>query len=600
MFLTASNGSIFQIRNGRALIGSASDCSVRLTGQGIEPHHCEIAEDGAGKWSIVNLCRRPISVNGTVFDQGSLPLAQPSQVRISTHDFEVWESSNSGPIADTLRKRLFDFLNDLHTAVLDKLRNLPPAENEKEERNRIEAELEHQFRNTRLDPEFETYLASQALSGMLINRIHGYGIDGIPVSIDAATAAIVSRIESLLKIGEATSAPEKTEKVEALMPWVLRSQPDLLRARLRRDLALALLREHLIDLMFGLGPLGDLMQIPDVNDIMVLPSGHIFIERRGQMQDSGRKMLSSVVSNRIVERIVTRQGRRIDHASPMVDARVKDGSRLNAIIEPLAVDGPALTIRRFSDKRNTLEDLVARKTLPANVGEFLAACVMARKNIVISGGTGSGKTTLLNALAAKISPEERIVTVEDTAEMRLMQTHVITLQARPANLEGKGAVTIRDLVRNTLRMRPDRILVGECRGPETLDMLQAMNTGHAGSMTTIHSNSAQDAVRRLETMTMEADSKLPSRAIREQIASAVDIIIQITRMKDIRRVISVCEVGDFDEETESIVVEEIFSWRERRWKKGRISQGLLEFTGYVPVFFDDLLSHGAAMTCLVS
>jgi pilus assembly protein CpaF len=342
------------------------------------------------------------------------------------------------------------------------------------------------------------------------------------------------------------------------------------------------------------------MRIPDINDIMVLPSGHIFIERQGRMQDSGRKMLSNVVSHRIVERIVTSQGRRIDHSSPMVDARVKDGSRLNAIIEPLAVDGPALTIRRFSNKRITLEDLVDKKTIPKNVAQFLSACVAARKNIVISGGTGSGKTTLLNALAAKISPEERIVTVEDTAEMRLLQTHVITLQARPANLEGEGEVTIRKLVRNTLRMRPDRILVGECRGGETLDMLQAMNTGHSGSMTTIHANSAEDAVRRLETMTMEADSKLPSRAIREQISSAVDIIIQITRMKDIRRVISICEVGDFDEDTQGIVVEEIFSWRERRWKKGRFSSGSLEFTGYVPQFFDELLSNGAEMTCLVS
>jgi Flp pilus assembly CpaF family ATPase len=598
MFLTSSDGNIYPIRPPKAILGSATDCAVRLSGPGVEPRHCEIADDGRGQWFLVNLCRRPITVNNNVIEGGSVPIGQATRIRFAQYDFETWETSNSGPIADRLREELFEFEKKLQNSVLDKLRNLPPAD-EKEDRVRIEAELERQFLNTRLKEEFIPYLASQALSGMLINRIHGFN-EGIPKHLKPAVEAVLARIESLMKLSEASSNPEKTERVEALMPWVLRLNEKVLRTELRRDLAVALLRVHLIDLMFGLGPLEDLMRIPDINDIMVLPSGHIFIERQGRMQDSGRKMLSNVVSHRIVERIVTSQGRRIDHSSPMVDARVKDGSRLNAIIEPLAVDGPALTIRRFSNKRITLEDLVDKKTIPKNVAQFLSACVAARKNIVISGGTGSGKTTLLNALAAKISPEERIVTVEDTAEMRLLQTHVITLQARPANLEGEGEVTIRKLVRNTLRMRPDRILVGECRGGETLDMLQAMNTGHSGSMTTIHANSAEDAVRRLETMTMEADSKLPSRAIREQISSAVDIIIQITRMKDIRRVISICEVGDFDEDTQGIVVEEIFSWRERRWKKGRFSSGSLEFTGYVPQFFDELLSNGAEMTCLVS
>ncbi len=600
MFLTTTDGQIFQIREGKAILGNSASCEIRLTGHGVEAKHCEISEDGAGKWSIKTLCDRPISVNGALLREGSLPISQHSRIQISTYDFEVWHSSASSPISKRLRAWLFDFEREIHNEILDKLRNLPPAD-ETEDRERIEGELERRFRNTRIDPEPEAYLASQALSDILMNRIHGIGNKGIPDSIKADVIAVVARIEGMLKIGPAGVATDKIEKVEALMPWVMRTNASLLEPKLRRGLAEVLLRVHLIDFIFGFGPIGDLMQLPDVNDIMVLPSGFIFIERRGQMQDSGRKMLSPDVSHRIVERIITKEGRRIDEDLPMVDARMKhDGSRLHAIIKPLAVHGPALTIRRFSDRRTTLEELVALGTIPENVREFLAACVMARKNIVISGGTGSGKTTLLNALAARISPEERIITVEDTAEIRLFQTHIITLQARPANLEGKGEITIRRLVQNTLRMRPDRILVGECRGGETLDMLQAMNTGHAGSMTTVHANSAPDAIRRLETMTMVGDSNLPSRAIREQISSAVDIIIQITRMKDIRRVISVCEVVEFEQETESVIVEEVFAWRERRWKKGRIGQGRLEFTGYVPVFFDELLNHGAKMTCLVS
>jgi pilus assembly protein CpaF len=278
---------------------------------------------------------------------------------------------------------------------------------------------------------------------------------------------------------------------------------------------------------------------------------------------------------------------------------VADGSRLNAIIEPLAVDGPALTIRRFSDKKFTIADLIANRTLTENAANFLSACVLARKSIVVSGGTGSGKTTLLNALASYIPADERVVTVEDTAEISIPQIHVVRLQARPANLQGAGAVTIRHLVRNTLRMRPDRIIVGECRGGEALDMLQAMNTGHNGSMTTIHANSPQDGMRRLEVMSMEAEGiDLPSRALREQIVSAVDLVIQISRMAHrARRVTSICEVVEIDEEKGHIILEEIYSYR-RKKGAGPFSTSSLAFTGYVPTYFDDLLAAGADLTCL--
>jgi pilus assembly protein CpaF len=309
--------------------------------------------------------------------------------------------------------------------------------------------------------------------------------------------------------------------------------------------------------------------------------------------------LSAEVSRLIVERIVSAQGRRIDQSSPMVDARVAGGSRLNAIVQPIAVKGPVLTIRRFSDKRMALADLVSNGTVTRGVSEFLAACIVARKSIVISGGTGSGKTTLLNALASYIPNTERIITVEDTAEMQLTQVHVVTLQAKPANMEGESAVSIRQLVRNTLRMRPDRIIVGECRGGETLDMLQAMNTGHDGSMTTIHANSPWDAMRRLEVMAMEAEGmNLPSRALREQIASAVDIVIQISRVAHrARRVISICEVMGIDEDNGAIILEEIYKFRKRKGT-GAFSRSALAFTGYIPSFFDQLLTCGAELTCL--
>lgn len=594
MFLTTQDRRIFPVRGNEALIGCDPGCAVRLSGPGIESRHCRLESDSAGKWSIVNLTAQRVLVDENVVGKNCCRrISQPCSIRIGGYQLDMWESAASGPIAERLRRSLYELEMDLHTAVLDRLRPLPPAESEKEERERVEAEVERQFRNTRFDPgggghEFESYLALQAMSGMLISRIHGLGTEAIPASIRSSVETLLGKLETMLELGE-ESADQKTERVEALMHWVIGGKPSFFPENLRRELAFVLLRKQLMDLMFGFGPIGDLMKLSNVNDIMSLPSGHIFIERDARMQDSGRRMLSPRVATRIIERIITSQGRRIDQSSPMVDARVKeDGSRLNAVIEPVAVNGPALTIRRFSDRRITLEDLISKKTLPENVAKFLSACVLGKKNIVISGGTGSGKTTLLNALAAKIPSDERIVTVEDTAEMRLDQTHVITLQARPRNLEGKGEITIRDLVRNTLRMRPDRILVGECRGGETLDMLQAMNTGHSGSMTTIHANSAFDAVRRVETMAMEADSNLPSRVIREQIASAVDLIIQISRRKEVRNVMSVCEVVEFDEEDGTVIVEEIFGWGDRHLDKSRISIPTLQFTGYVPNFYGEL------------
>jgi pilus assembly protein CpaF len=307
----------------------------------------------------------------------------------------------------------------------------------------------------------------------------------------------------------------------------------------------------------GLGPLQRLLSDTDVTEIMVNGYDHIYVERRGKLSLSGLRFSSEEQLRLVIERIVARVGRRIDENSPLVDARLVDGSRVNAIIPPLAVHGSSLTIRKFSATPYQVPDLINFGTMTPAIAELLSACVNARLNVLVSGGTGTGKTTLLNVLSSFIPNDERIVTIEDAIELKLQQEHVVSLESRPPNIEGKGEITIRDLVRNSLRMRPDRIVVGECRGGESLDMLQAMNTGHDGSISTLHANSPRDAVARLETMVLMAGMDLPMRAIREQIASAVDLVIQLTRLRDgSRRITAVTEVLGLEGDT--IVLQDAF------------------------------------------
>ena len=307
----------------------------------------------------------------------------------------------------------------------------------------------------------------------------------------------------------------------------------------------------------GLGPLQRLLADSEITEIMVNGHNRIYVERNGRLTLSGFRFNSEEHLRRVIERIVGRVGRRIDENSPLVDARLLDGSRVNAIIPPLAVHGSSLTIRKFSDTPYEVADLVRFGTMTRPIAELLYACVNARLNVLVSGGTGTGKTTLLNVLSSFIPSDERIVTIEDALELKLQQEHVVSLESRPPNIEGQGEITIRDLVKNSLRMRPDRIVVGECRGGESLDMLQAMNTGHDGSISTLHANSPRDAVARLETMVLLAGLDLPMRAIREQIASAVDLIIQLTRMRDgTRRITAVTEVLGM--ENEVVVLQDAF------------------------------------------
>ena len=350
--------------------------------------------------------------------------------------------------------------------------------------------------------------------------------------------------------------------------------------------------KEILDEALGLGPLEDLLADPTINDIMVNNKDEIYIERSGKIELTSKKFISNDQVKVIIERIIAPIGRRIDESVPMVDARLPDGSRVNAIIPPLSLTGPSLTIRKFRKERFKIEELIEMKSLNAAMADFLRACVLSRKNMIVSGGTGSGKTTALNVFSAFIPDNERIVTIEDAAELKLNQEHWVRLESRPPNIEGKGAVTIRDLFRNTLRMRPDRIIIGECRGVETLDMLQAMNTGHDGSITTVHANSTQDVLGRMDSMILMAGIELPIRAIREMIASALDIIVHTTRLSDgSRKVVQITEVAGMKDELH-IELQDIFVFRQIGIDSAGNVLGDFQATGYKPSFLDEIKIKG--------
>ena len=357
-----------------------------------------------------------------------------------------------------------------------------------------------------------------------------------------------------------------------------------------------LVTEELLNDVLRHGPIEPFLEDEGVSEIMVIGLNSIYVERDGRLTRTPSQFLTEAHLRQVIERIVSKVGRRIDESSPMVDARLPDGSRVNAVIPPLAVDGPSLTIRKFSKDALTVADLISFGTLSQTSTDFLSACVRGRMNVLVSGGTGTGKTTLLNVLSSFIPEDERIVTIEDAVELQLSQDHLVRLESRPANVEGRGQITIRDLVRNSLRMRPDRVIIGECRGGEALDMLQAMNTGHDGSLSTLHANGPRDAIARLETLCLMAGMDLPARAIREQIASAVDLIVHVSRLRDgTRRVTHLSEVTGID--AEAVLLSDIFTFDFDAGLDidGRYS-GHLEPTGIVPVLLSKLRDHGETVS----
>jgi pilus assembly protein CpaF len=353
--------------------------------------------------------------------------------------------------------------------------------------------------------------------------------------------------------------------------------------------------QEVADEILGHGPLEPLLRDSEITEIMVNGPDSIYVERAGKLYSVETHFTSDAHLRRTIDKIVGRVGRRVDEASPLVDARLPDGSRVNAVIPPIALDGSMLTIRKFSADPFTDRDLIAFGTFSPRVRDFLVACVKGRRNIIISGGTGSGKTTLLNVISSFIPDDERIITIEDAAELQLKQDHVLRLEARPSNIEGRGQIAIRDLVKNALRMRPDRIVVGEVRDGAALDMLQAMNTGHDGSITTVHANSPRDSLSRLETMVLMAGIDLPVRAIREQVAGAVDLVIQQARMKDgSRRIVAITEVAGM--ESEVITMQDLFTfdYSAGRDEQGRFRGGLIS-TGLRPKFSQELLDQGVEL-----
>ena len=356
----------------------------------------------------------------------------------------------------------------------------------------------------------------------------------------------------------------------------------------------ARMMQEVTDEILGLGPLQPLLRDPNISEIMVNSFDRIFVERDGNIYPSHMSFANEEHLRRIIDRIVSSVGRRVDESSPMVDARLPDGSRVNAVVPPIALDGSSLTIRKFSEDAFTSRDLVAMETITQNAMDVLAACVQGRLNMVISGGTGSGKTTTLNVLSSFIPDDERIITVEDAAELSLGQPHVVRLETRPSNTEDKGLITIRDLVKNSLRMRPDRIVVGEVRDGAALDMLQAMNTGHDGSLTTVHANTTRDALSRIETMVLMAGMDLPVRAIREQITHAINVVVQQSRMRDgSRRITKISEITGLEGET--IVMQDLYSF-EYADSNSRGVVGQLLPTGIMPEFLDRLAQRDVQLS----
>lgn len=389
---------------------------------------------------------------------------------------------------------------------------------------------------------------------------------------------------------EFNQATATASEREALVKEALNKAYEQTKLQLPESIQKELFRDILDDLI-GFGPIQGLLEDPTISEVMVNRPNQVFIEREGKLLETHVNFESDEHIMRIIERIVSPLGRRVDTDSPMVDARLPDGSRVNAVIPPVAIDGPLLTIRKFTKTKLSIEQLIEFDTLTSMMSDFLRACVLGRLNIIISGGTGSGKTTLLNVLSSFIPENERVVTIEDSAELRLDQEHVVRMESRPPNLDGRGQVTIREMVRNSLRMRPDRIIVGECRGGEALDMLQAMNTGHDGSLTTLHANSPRDALSRLETMVLMAGMELPLKVIRQQVASAVDLIVHQSRLKNgPRKITAISEVSGMEGDT--IVMTDIFKYDQTGVTPDGSVIGQFKPTGIRPMFSPRLEAVG--------
>ena len=551
-------------------VGASPACHLQIQGEGIAPRHCQLVVGEQTLQVLAFNAAFPVYLDGSILGENPVDADPGSEIRLGNTVIKL-----IGPEGMSMSEKYesqTDIQVEQQTAPAKPPSSpAPPAASG--------------------GKSMESLLRSeQTEGGIAVLRISGVPFEKRPLLQEIKKRAHIELIKRLnLKrlTMSGVSGDALNEKARSVIHEIVGEITIPLPPEITPDL----LEQELVHEAIGLGPLEVLIAMPEISEIMVNGHDKIYVEYKGKLHRTDLAFADDHQVIAAIERIVSPLGRRIDESSPMVDARLKDGSRVNAIIPPLALGGPSITIRKFSKTPLQVKDLIRFGSISQPIAEFLDVCVKLRKNIVISGGTGSGKTTLLNILSGFLPDTERILTIEDAAELQLRQDHVVRLEARPANIEGKGEITIRDLVKNALRMRPDRIVIGECRGGEALDMLQAMNTGHDGSLTTIHANSPRDCLSRLETLVLMAGFDLPLRAIREQIASAISIIVQITREKDgSRKVIRVSEITKM--EGDIITMQDIFVFHQDGWTpEGKIS-GRYVPTGNIPTFMDDIKRAG--------
>jgi len=603
---------IVKVGDDNVSIGREDSNDVTLRSPFVSRHHAQIVHE-AGSYFVES-----VGLNGVVVANRDVPMGSRrkieygDEIRLGEYSVYMMEPSvkriKAGERVVTPRRRVIELEHRIHSELLDRLNLRVTSQLGSADVGHvklIKGHLNELIDDCRpeIDDDMADYLAHEFLWRNVVTELarraagklmYSYGFEDSDVLVNKHEETITRMIGDVISDFPLRLRPhtikEDIATIEKDWPGQMKKLTKLISPELRDYLLRRMIAKEIEDVVLGYGPLQDLLEMPNVNEIMVVGKDKIYIEKEGVLQNTGRSFFSNEIVTSIIERIITPIGRRIDRSTPLVDARLPDGSRVNAIINPLSLSGPTLTIRKFARIPFTIDDLIERATLTEGTASFLRACVLGRKNLIISGGTGSGKTTTLNVLSNFIPSEERIVTIEDSAELQLPHDHLCRLESRPANIEGRGAYTIRDLVRNALRMRPDRLIVGECRGPEALDMLQAMNTGHDGSLSTIHANSPPDVLMRLETMVLMA-VEMPVRAIREQVVAALDLIVQISRMPDGRRRIThISEICGIDPETEQVITEDIFVLRRIRGKPDE--DATLRHTGYIPRFSEELIEKG--------
>lgn len=581
-------------------LGRSEDCDISIDSPYVSPHHADFVPEGP----VVTL--RAQGLNGLLINdedlrQGQTRILQPDDL-ITLPGFVIQvRGLRTTKVAEEyeLESQFSETKREIHEALLDtvKFKGRVIDANDDELRSELDARLETLLAKVeQYDRELIDYVVMRAVREEVVNTLmRGEGRESRRMSLSWDVSQDSIAFEEVTRgcLGELKASDafqNNSLLVEARR--LFRDSYERFSAALtssnRIFVAKACYRRDINDLVYGLGPLEDLLQLPGITEIMVVGKNRIFVERGGGLEETGRSFPSEADLSVAVNRMVRPIGRAVSRADPIIDARLEDGSRVHVVVPPIAIHGTSVTIRRFREDPFTLDDLIGFGSLTAQAGLFLQALARARKNLVVSGGTGSGKTTLLNVLGAQIPPDQRLVVIEDSAELQLPQKNQVNLEARKANLEGVGEVSIKDLVRASLRMRPDRVVVGECRGAEALDMLQAMNTGHDGSLTTGHANSPTEMMQRLQVMVMEAGEDMPASAIKQQIASAVDVVVQIARQRDrVRRITHISEVVGYDHERDRIIIEDIF-----RLTHPPEGPPHLTFTGYLPTFIEKLLDAG--------